>query len=311
VHRAGRTLLIAALAAAVPAPAFAAGARSSAGPEYPLSPGLQGVYGGGALRDYLHFVSLHVHRGGGLTADATLVTKCAARFGDQLTETISVRDVQLDATGRHSATTSFSERVRRGVPMTGGLFAKGTISFSVHVGDEGLARGTARVRTRYSRTERGPAVSTCDTGSIRWTARRPAVDAGRGRSRLQPGVHRGTTADDEPFLMRVTRGGRLVRRAGLTVHVDCPSSDGMPLDVVAQRARVRHGAFRARGRFEFSYTNRNGRPRVDRYVWVLTGRFGSRGARGTFGLDGVVRRGSDGKRVGFCSTGEIAWRASR
>jgi hypothetical protein len=293
---AGRTLLIAALAVAMPAPASAAPA---------------GVYGGGAASDYLQFVSMRVLPGDGLTADATLVTRCAPRFGDRLTENVSVRDVQLDASGSYSATTSFSDRVARNVPLTGGMFARRTISFSVHVGADGLARGTAQVQTRYSRSERGAAVSTCDTGSIRWAARRPAADTGRGRSRLQPGTHRGTTADDEPFLMLVTRRGRLVRRAGLTVHVDCPSTVGMPLDVVAQRARVRRGAFRAAGRFEFPYTNRNGTRVVERYRWVLRGRFGSRGARGNFELNGVVRRKSDGKPMTACATGEIGWRASR
>jgi hypothetical protein len=304
VHRARLTL--AALVVVI-----STGAPSAHAQSYPLPPALPGFYGGGAIRDYLHFVSLHVGRNGALTADATLVTRCAPRFGDHLTETISVRGVQLDAGGRYSGTTSFHGRVGRGVPLTDGLFARGTIAFAVHVGPEGLARGTAQVRTSYSRTERGRAVATCDTGSIRWTARRPAGDAGTGAIRLQPGVHRGTTADHEPFLMRVIRGGRLVGRAGLTVHVDCPSTDGMPLDVVARRARVHRGAFHARGRFGYSYANRNGRRVVERYHWVLRGRFGSRGARGTFELNGVVRRRSDGKRMTSCSSGEIAWRASR
>jgi hypothetical protein len=43
----------------------------------------------------------------------------------------------------------------------------------------------------------------------------------------------------------------------------------------------------------------------------MRGRFGRRGSRGTFELTGVVRRRDDGKRVGSCATGEIAWRAAR
>jgi hypothetical protein len=307
VPRARRISLSAALVVA----ALASAAPAQAGTPYELPPARSGVYGGGALLDYLHFVALRVASDGTLTTDAKLVTKCAPKYGDELTESISVKKVQLDASGGYSATTSFSDRVDRGVPLTGGLFAKGTILFSAHVGVDGLARGTARVRTRYSRSEGGAAVSTCDTGSIRWTARRPAADAGRGRSRLQPGTHRGTTADDEPFLMRVTRRGRLVRRAGLTVHVDCPSVTGMALDVVAQRVSVRRGAFSKAGGFELPYTYRNGMRVLERYRWVLHGRFGSRGARGTFALNGVVRRRSNGRPVTSCATGTVAWRASR
>lgn len=282
-----------------------------AAPATALPPGRSGLYGGGAARDYMHFVSLRVVPAGGLTAHATLVTKCAPRFGDQLTESISVRDVRLDADGRYSATTAFTDRVDPGVPLTGGMFAEGTISFSAHVMAGGLARGTVRVRTGYSESDGGPVVSSCDTGSIPWTARRPPPDAGAGSTMLQPGTHRGTTDQDQPVLMRVTRRGRLVRRAGLTVQVDCRSAIGLPLDVVAQRVRVRRGRFGAAGGFARPYTDPDGRQVVERYTWKLRGRFGRRGARGTFELTGVVRRRDDGRRVGSCSTGEIAWRAAR
>ena len=185
----------------------------------------------------MQFVSLRVLPAGTLTAHATLVTKCSPRFGDQLTESISVRDVRLDSAGRYGATSSFSDRADPGVPLTGGMFVEGTITFSARVLAGGLARGTARVRTTYSRTEGGPVVSRCDTGRIAWSALRPPGDTGTGRGTLQPGTHRGTTDQDEPFLMRVTDRGRLVRRAGVTARVDCPSAIGLPLDVVAQRVR--------------------------------------------------------------------------
>ena len=282
-----------------------------AAPAAALPPGRSGLYGGGAVRDYMQFVSLRVLPGGALTAHATLVTKCAPRFGDQLTESISVRVAKLDAAGRYSATTSFSDRVDPGVPLTGGMVAEGTISFSTRVMAGGVARGTVRVRTGYSRSEGGPEVSSCDTGSITWLARRPAPDAGGGPTRLQPGAHRGTTSQDEPFLMRVAREGRLVRRAGLTVRVDCGSAVGLPLDVVARRVRVRRGAFGAAGGFTRPYTAPDGTAVVERYSWELRGRFGRRGARGTFDLTGVVRRRDDGSRIGSCATGRIAWHASR
>jgi hypothetical protein len=282
-----------------------------AAPAAALAPGRSGLYGGGAVRDYLQFVSLRVLPDGGLGAHATLVTKCAPRFGDRLTESISVKDVSLDARGRYGATTSFTDHVDPGVSLTGGLFAEGTISFSVHVEAGGVARGTVRVRTTYSESQGGAEVARCDTGTVGWTARRPAPDAGNGRSTPQSGTHRGTTDQDEPFLMRVARGGRLVRRAGLTVHVDCRSAVGLPLDVVAQRVRVRRGRFGAAGHFERPYTDPDGRRVLERYSWELRGRFGRSGARGTFVLDGVVRRQSDAKRVGSCGTGTVAWRASR
>jgi hypothetical protein len=298
VPRARRILLTAVLAAAALATAAVAAAPS-------------GLYGGGAVRDYLQFVSLRVLPDGGLTAHATLVTKCAPRFGDRLTESISVTDVRLDDRGRYSATTSFSDEVDPGVPLTGGMTAQGTIAFSVRVLAGGVARGTVRVHTSYADAPGGPEVSRCDTGAIAWTARRPAPDAGTGRRSLQPGTHRGTTDQDEPFLMRVTGRGRLVRRAGLTVRVDCRSAIGLPLDVVAQRVHIRRGLFGAEGGFQRPFTDPDGRRVVERYSWALRGRFGHRGARGTFELNGVVRSRGDGKRVGSCGTGEIAWRASR
>jgi hypothetical protein len=280
-------------------------------PAAALPPGRSGSYGGGAVRDYLQFVSLRVAPGGGLTAHTTLVTRCAPRFGDQLTESISVKGVRLDERGRYSARSSFSDAVDPGVRLTGGMVAEGTVSFSARVLAGGLARGTVRVRTTYRESEGGPEVSSCDTGSIRWAARRPPPDAGAGRLRLQPGTHRGTTTGGEPILVRVTDRGRVVRRAGLTARVDCPSAVGLPLDIVAQRVRVRRGRFGAAGDFAREFTDSGGTQLVERYAWELRGRFGSRGARGTFELDGVVRRKGDDRRVDACGTGKIAWRAAR
>jgi hypothetical protein len=282
-----------------------------AGPASALPPGRSGLYGGGAVGAYMQFASLRVMPGGGVTAHATLVTRCSPLFGDQLTESITVRNVRLSEGGRYSATTNFTDRVDPGVPLTGGMFAEGTISFSARVPAGGLARGTVRVRTAYSRSEGGSVVSRCDTGPIPWTARRPRPDSGTGRPALQPGTHRGTTGQGEPFLMRVTGGGRLVRRAGLTVQVDCGSAIGLPLDVVARRMRVRRGRFGAAGDFTRPYTGPDGTEVVESYRWELHGRFGRRGARGTFELTGVVRRRDDGTRVGSCATGELPWLAER
>ncbi|HKP21577.1 MAG TPA: hypothetical protein VJT68_08660 [Thermoleophilaceae bacterium] len=282
-----------------------------AGPASALPPGRSGMYGGGAVSGYMQFVSLRVTPGGTFTSHATLVTRCSPRFGDELTESITVRNAPLTAAGRYSATSSFTDDVDPGVPLTGGMHAEGTISFSARVLAGGLARGTVRVRTKYSRSRGGAVVSSCDTGSIAWTARRPPADAGTGLHRLQPGTHRGATGQDEPFLMRVVDRGRMVRRAGLTVRVDCGSAIGLPLDVVAQRVRVRRGRFAAGGDFDRPYTGPDGRRVVEHYAWELRGRFGRRGARGTFEMTGVVRRRSDGRRVGSCATGTIDWRAAR
>lgn len=305
MSRARRLCLTVAIAAAVLASGLPAAATAA------LPPGRSGFYGGGAVRDYLQFVSLRVKPGGGLTAHATLVTTCAPRFGDELTETVSVRSARVDDGGRYRATTAFSHAVEPGVPGIGGLRADGTIAFSVRVLAGGLARGELRVRTTYVDTATGADVSRCDTGAIRWLARRPPGSAGAGAAALQPGTHRGTTDRDEPFLMRVARRGRLVRRAGLTVRVDCPSAVGLPLDVVAHRVRVRRGRFGAAGRFRRPFTQSDGTEVVESYSWELHGRFGIRGARGQFELHGVVRRTGDNARVGSCDSGTVAWRASR
>jgi hypothetical protein len=296
-----RTGLTAAIAAAV---------LASAAPAPALPPGRSGLYGGGAVGDYLQFVSLRVVPGGGMTAHATLVTSCAPRFADELTESVDVRDVRLTEAGTYSATTSFSDDVDPGVSSVGGLRADGTIAFSVRVLRGGLARGEARVLSTYTDPESGNEQTRCDTGPVPWALRRPAPDAGTGRPRLQAGTHRGTTDQGEPFLMRVTDGGRLVRRAGLTARVDCPGPAGRPLDVVAHLVRVRRGRFGAAGDFRRPFQSSAGREMVERYSWELRGRFGRRGARGTFDMRGVVRRRSDGRRVGSCETGTLAWRAS-
>jgi hypothetical protein len=85
----------------------------------------------------------------------------------------------------------------------------------------------------------------------------------------------------------------------------------LPLDVVAHRLHVRRGRFGATDEFRRPFTTADGEQVVETYSWQLRGRFGHRGARGTFELGGVVRRESDGTTVGTCETGTIAWRAAR
>jgi hypothetical protein len=274
-------------------------------------PGRSGFYGGGAVQGFLQFVSLRVLPGGRFEAHATLVTECAPRFGDELNENVVVRNVRLSDGGRYHSTTSFTEDIPPGEPLIGGLHAEGTITYSARVLAGGLARGIVRVRSAYSDPASGAEVSRCDTGRIPWSARRPPLDAGSGRPALQPGILRGATRQQEPFLMRVTRRGRLVARAGMTVRVPCPSALGVPLDVVAHRVRVRRGRFGATDTFTRPFTTSDGVPVVESYSWELRGRFGQSGARGTFELQGVVRRRSDGEAVGSCDSGTVRWRAVR
>jgi hypothetical protein len=286
-------------------------ALAGAAPASALPPGRSGFYGGGAVREYVEFVSLRVAPGGGFQARATLVTDCSPRFGDALTESVAVRDARLSEGGRYRATSSFRDELEPGVPVVGGLRAEGTIAFSARVLAGGAARGSMRVRTTYSDPDTGAELARCDTGPIAWSARRPAPDAGTGGTRLQPGTHRGTSGQDEPFLMRVTRRGRLVRRAGMTVRMGCPSGIGLPLDVVAHRVPVRRGRFGAGGEFDRPYTYPDGTRVVESYSWELRGRFGTRGAAGTFSMRGVVRRRAGGEPIGSCRSGTIPWRAQR
>ena len=270
-----------------------------------------GFYGGGAVQGFLQFVSLRVRTGGRFDAHATLVTECTPRFGDKLNENIAVRNVRLSDAGRYHSTTSFTEDIAPGESLIGGLHAEGTISYGARVLAGGLARGIVRVRSTYSDPASGAEVSRCDTGRIPWSARRPPPDAGSGTPALQPGILRGATRQDEPFLMRVIRRGRLVARAGLTVRATCPSAVGVPLDVVAHRVRVRRGRFGATDTFSRQFTTSEGEAVVESYSWELRGRFGQSGARGTFELHGVVRRQGDGETVGSCDTGTVRWRAAR
>jgi hypothetical protein len=269
------------------------------------------VYGGGAVGDYLQLVSARVRPDGRFTARATLVTRCSPRFGDTLTESFAVRDKRLSPESAYSATASFQDDVSPGVPAIGGLHAEGTIAFSMRVRAGGRATGATRVRTIYTDPDTGEEVARCDTGRIGWAARRPPLDAGMGTATRQPGTHRGRTGQAEPFLARVTDDGRLVRRAGMLVRVGCPSADGLPLDVVAHRVRVRRGRFAAAGDFSRPFTKPDGTRVVERYAWTMAGRFGRRGMRGTFALRGVVRRRRDDVAIGSCSTGRIPWRALR
>jgi hypothetical protein len=284
---------------------------ASAPPAAALEPGRSGLYGGGAVRDYLQFVSVRVAPGGGFRAHATLVTRCAPRFGEALTESVSIPRGRLSGRGDYRATTTFSDRLEPGVPDVGGLRAEGTIDFSVRILAGGLARGVVRVRTTYTDPDDGAELARCDTGRVAWSARRPRPDAGFGAPRLRAGIQRGTTSQDEPFLMRLTRRGRLVHRAGMTVEVSCPSGIGLPLDVVAHRVPVRRGRFGAGGEFRRPFTYPDGTKVVENYAWTLRGRFGSRGAAGELRLRGVVRSAASGERIGFCDTGRVPWRAGR
>ena len=289
--------------------AVALACGASASPAAAIPPGRSGYYGGGAVRDYFQFVSARVQPDGGFSAHATLVTKCSPRFGDSLTESFSVPKGRLSAGGRYSALFSFSEEADPGIPAIGGLRAVGFVNFSVQVMRGGVTRGLARVRTTYSDPATGAEVSRCDTGRIAWSARRPPRNAGEGRPAPRAGIQRGVTDRGEPFLMRVARKGRGVRRAGVTVRVECPSATGLPLDVVAHGVRVRRGRFGAADEFRRDFTQADGTQLVERYSWELRGRFGRTGARGSFSLKGVVSRRSDGARVDSCDTGTIAWRS--
>jgi hypothetical protein len=297
------------LMAAVTATACVAALAPSAAAALP--PGRAGLYGGGAVRDYLQFVSLRVLPDGGFAAHATLVTTCAPRFGDTLTESVTIRGARLTDDGRYRATSDFSDQLEPGVPDVGGLRSEGTIAFSVRVLPGGAASGVIRVRSTYTDPNTGQEVSRCDSGRIPWAARRPSPQAGTGSPTPTAGTQRGTTTQGEPFLMRTTRKGRLVQRAGLTVRMGCPSGIGLALDVVAHQVKVRRGRFGAADDFRRPYTYPDGERVVEQYSWELRGRFGRRGARGTFEMHGVVRRQSDGERIGSCDTGRIAWRARR
>jgi hypothetical protein len=273
-----------------------------------------GLYGGGALlRDFVHFVSLRVGRDGrSFDARATLVTSCAPRFGDGLTESIEVDDGSLAAGGRYRASTPFDDGVAPGVPGIGGLRAVGAADLTVQVRSGGTASGTARVRTVYSDPATGAEVSRCDTGVIPWVTRVPARGGERGRSRPRPGVLLGTTAQDAPFLMKVARRGRAIQRAGMTFTASCPSTNGLPLELVAQGVRIsENGRFEETGSFERGFTLADGTAVREAYTWVLRGRFGGEGAAGSFRVSGVVRLASDDTKVGGCDTGRNPWRASR
>ena len=168
----------------------------------------------------------------------------------------------------------------------------------------GLARGTVRVRDHLlAARDRRRRYRAATPGPIPWTARRPAADAGRRHGRAPA---RNTPRHDRPGrAVSHARDRRRRARSPRRAHrrVDCRSAVGLPLDVVAHRVRVRHGRFGAAGQLRAA-VHRSARHAGGRALrWELRGRFGEPRARGTFELDGVVRRRSDGKRMGSCGDG--------
>jgi hypothetical protein len=270
-----------------------------------------GLHGGGHFGRFVHFVSVRLDRSRtSFTAAAALVTDCSPGLGGNLLETLTVDPTPLGSGGRFAGDATFTESLPSGIPGIGGLVRTVTVDFTIQIEARGRAAGAARVRASYRSAQTGAAAGSCDTGTIPWRARIAPAHAGRGRSRPAAGAeYLGTTRQAQPFLLRSSIDGRSVARAGMTFLVRCPSALGGPLDVVAGEMPVlRGGRFGASGSFRRDFTLPDGARVLELYRWRLRGRFGSRGASGTWRVSATVRR-PNGERVSSCSTGANRWRA--
>ncbi len=267
------------------------------------------THGGGGFGRRVQFVSVRLDAAGG-RADliATLTTPCS---GVRASLFDNVRLSGLPVTGgRFDGLSTFAETVAPGIPGIGGLVRTGGVSASAQVRLDGGIGGVIRVRSALRDPLTGLTRGSCDTGTVRWEARVPPPRVGSGRPRRRRATSlRGLTAQGQPFLLRTSRRGRTVDRAGMTLLVTCPSAVGRPLELVAAGMRIRRGRFRATGRFTRSFASPQVGGLRERYRWRLSGRLGARGAVGTWRVRGIVRRAKGGRQVGSCDTGRNRWSA--
>ena len=303
VHR-----LLVTASALVVALAAAPAADASPGSRAQLIPTL---YGGGAFGRYVQFVSVRLDPSGARADQfATLTTRCG-RFRAPLFDNVRLTNLRV-TNGRFSGLSKFSESVPAGIPEIGGLARTGTIGATSRLGTDGRASGIIRVRFTLLDPRSGAQRASCDTRSVRWSARIPTAGAGAGKPRARRGSsYRGLTAQGQPLLLRTARRRRAVDRAGMTFVVACESTQGRPLDLVAVRMRIRRGRFGTRRTFKRDYVSPRFGPVRETYSWRLRGRFGSRGVAGTWRVRGVVRRTADQLKVGDCDTGPNRWNAVR
>ena len=312
----GRTLIITAACAflwgALTAPAAGASAASDSQSAAPAQ--RPGLYQGGATGRYVHFVSLRLNRPRTRAEQrATLVARCQ---GDPAIPTVldNLRLSEITVRkGRARGSGVVEEQISTTVPGAGGLSRRGTVHFRIRVGTGGRAAGIIRSRFTLTDPATGSRRARCDTGAVRWSARIAGRGAGRGKPAPVPGAaYFGTTAQRQPFLLEVLRGGRAVRPAGMTFRGSCPSLRDLPLDLAATvKMPIRHGRFGARGLLTRRYSSDEFGPVTERYTWRLAGRFGAQGVAGAWRVSGVVTRDSDGAEVGSCTTGRNRWRAVR
>ena len=291
------------VAALAPAPASAAQAGR-----------LPGLYQGGGTGRYVNFVSLQLNRPGTHAEQrATLTARCQ---GDPAIRTVRdyVRLSQIAVTeGRARGSGVLQGQIPAGVPGTGGLSRRGEVRFRIRVGAGGRADGTIRSRFTLTDPATGSKRARCDSATVRWSARIAGSRAGGGKPAPAPGAeYFGNTAQRQPFLLVVARGGRSVRPAGMTFRAACPSLRGLPLDLASKRKlRIRRGRFGARGSLTRHFASEELGPVTERYTWRLAGRFGADDVAGSWRVTGVVRRDFDGAEVATCTTGRNRWRAVR
>ena len=310
----GRKLTTTAALAALFAPAAVPGSSAAEVTGALQFRPLPGLYQGGVAGRDVQLFSVRLN-GPGTRADqrATLTARCQ---GDPAIR--RVRDyLRLSQTivtdGRSRGSGSLEGQVPAGVPGTGGLVRDGRVRYRIRFGPGGRAAGIIRSRFTLSDPDTGDVRARCDSGSVRWSARIAGPGAGRGKPAPARGAgYFGVTAQRQPFLLRVARGGRAVRPVGMAFRASCPSLRGLPVDLASElKMPIRRGRFRAGGAFTRRYASEEFGPVTERYTWRLAGRFGAGGVKGVWRVDGVVVRDSDAAEVGSCTTGRNRWRAVR
>ena len=268
---------------------------------------IPGDYTGGGLGDEpaLAFLSIADDQET-LRGVVTVRADCEA-YGLPVEARIAIPDTQLTADG-------VADGVRRITGTARGPDGQqanedGEATFTVRVGEDGYAEGTARLRSTFRDARTGAVVAECDTGEQgfraavvpetvpRRTARAPRSGDYIGGVGLQPLVAR-VRGGDLTSMTVLYRSGCQRRATGSAVSriVAVPRLD-LAARVLAFRARGFNRLFTADGeelvRFE------------------LSGRFRREGSlSGTIRYRGVMRD-NDGRVVARCDSGVLRWRAIR
>jgi len=159
---------------------------------------------------------------------------------------------------------------------------------------DGIASGTLRVRWELQDRRTHAAVTTCDSGNLRWVA-----ESAPGR------VFAGLTSAGQPVVVELTRDAASVARFRVGWSVDCRPSGGWILGDRLERFPIRRGRF---GRSLQQPYQRDGGG-VNTFRYKLHGRL--RGPQASGSLTVAVREtDAAGSTIFDCGPSSVRWTAA-